>query len=756
MAGLLTGKTDYSGVGVYEPKTGFSENFDRQVDLVYNSGQSVSEYNALQEGYDKRIDSVKELTGVELENPYSVGNVFNLKESSEKFETEFNEATSNLDELQRERLEDRDKMWRGIRERHKRLRLGADFSSERASTMGKVGGFLGGMTGLLLDPLQIATLPFGVGSLAGKTVLQAAGRTALTEAAIGGTVEIPIQGLVQPFQKELGVEGAGFKAGAINVGAATAGAGFFGGLVGGGVRALQLKFGKSIDSMTTGELAENLRKIKNPTKEQKELAAALSKEAQAENSNPYIEKPKRVFQGDQDVTPTPKGPEEQPLEVTPEAFKELEETRKAAQVEVDEARKAVEGIGAKEAGRAQLISGETELPKVKTGQKVDGLAVRESIPNQESIAASLTDFEILPGVRKIKMSDFDNQGAPSARARELVEQISKSGEINPLIVVIDNEGPYVLEGANRFDALGMMEAESFPALIVRDLESIRQGIEPRKAIDEPLKPKAKKKEDSLLQTISKMGGINRQDAIDELGLDPGQLKGSRAFKVKGGQDLDRIGEGLVERNFLKVDEITGKYDPRDLEDLIGLELRGGKAERLDVDIPEDEIEAAFVRSFREQVDPELQAARDRLADAEDNLASIRRDLDRAKVIEHEKNIAEADKALAEGRQPNIAENRNTQNPQTVKGRTARADAEDAKVYDDPHEQSGAFDEQTRTYEESLREASENPEKLQEELPGNLEVDENGKVVARTQTFESLAEELEADEKFINDLAQCLR
>ena len=152
----------------------------------------------------------------------------------------------------------------------------------------------------------------------------------------------------------------------------------------------------------------------------------------------------------------------------------------------------------------------------------------------------------------------------------------------------------------------------------------------------------------------------------------------------------------------------------------------------------------------------MQAARDRLADAEDNLASIRRDLDRAKVIEHEKNIAEADKALAEGRQPNIAENRNTQNPQTVKGRTARADAEDAKVYDDPHEQSGAFDEQTRVYEESLREASENPEKLQEELPGNLEVDANGKVVARTQTFESLAEELEADEKFIIDLAQCLR
>ena len=645
MAGLLTGKTDYSGVGVYEPKTGFSENFDRQIDLVYSSGQSVSEYNALQEGYDKRIDSVKELTGVELENPYSVGNVFNLKESSEKFETEFSEATSNLDESQRERLEDKDKMWRGIRERHKRLRLGADFSSERASTIGKIGGFLGGMTGLLLDPLQIATLPLGVGSLAGKTVLQAAGRTALTEAAIGGTVEIPIQGLVQPFQKELGVEGAGFKAGAINVGAATLGAGVFGGVVGGGVRALQLKFGKSIDSMTTGELAENLRKIKNPTKEQKELAAALSKEAQAENSNPYIEKPKRVFQGDQDVTPTPKGPDEDPtLEVTPEAFKELEETRKAAQVEVDEARKAVEGIEGKE-------------------------------------------------------------GDP--------------------------------------------------------------------VIDEPLKPKVKKpaskdldiNEDSLLVAIAKMGGLNKKEAVNELGTDAETLTAfnksrpfqSATFKDKGGKDLDGMAEALAQEGieYLPVDD-AGHWDLDVLRKMIDDEMSGiqthHSAKRVTGD---DEIEAAFARFASEQVDPELQAARDRLADAEFNLENITRDLDRAKVIEHEKNLAEADKALEEGRQPNIAENSNTEAPVQARGKQARADAEKTRVYDDPHGEGAAFDEQTRAYDEALREAMGDPEKMKETI-WIEEADASGNVVPVAKTFETIAEEIEADEKFIKDLTQCLR
>lgn len=626
MAGLFTNKADYSGTGVFEPKTGFDENFDRQYDVVLNQGQSVSRYNAFQEGYENRVENLKELTGVELQNPYSLKNVFNLQEEIDKFEADFGEATKNLTEEERAMLVTNEKMFAQIKDRNQRTIREANFSSERASFTGKVGGFLGSTSALLLDPLQIATLPFGVGSLAGKTVLQAAGRTALTEAAIGGAVEVPIQAKVQSFQKELGVEGAGFEAGAKNVGAATLGAGVFGGIVGAGARALQLKFGKTADEMDTGELAENLRNLKNPTKEQKKLAAELSKQAQAEESNPFIgpQQPK-AFKGDQPLG-KPIFPKDEPLEVTADEFKGLEEARKAAEVEVEQARKAV------------------------------------------------------------------------VESESLVSKVEASSP----------------------------------------------------------KPKAKKEEKSLLQTITKMGGINREKAIEELGLDPIQLKGSRAFKNKGGESLDSIGMRLVEEKFLTVDEITGKYDPGELEDLIALELRGGKARRIGSDIPDDEIEAAFLRSVEEEVDPQLEEMRGRLLDAELELSRLDKKLQRAKVIQHEKNIAEADKALEEGRQPNIAENKNTQSPIAQKGVRALEEAEEMKVYDDPHGEAAAFDEQTRAYDENLREAIENPEKMGEEVPGSLEVDADGKVVPEARTFEDLAEEIEADEKFINDLAQCLR
>ena len=80
---------------------------------------------------------------------------------------------------------------------------------------------------------------------------------------------------------------------------------------------------------------------------------------------------------------------------------------------------------------------------------VDGRVVRDSIPNRSSIAASLNNYDILPGVREIPLSEFD-PGPPSYYSvseakwtKRLAEQIRHSGEINPLIVVEDAEGPYI-------------------------------------------------------------------------------------------------------------------------------------------------------------------------------------------------------------------------------------------------------------------------------------------------------------------------
>jgi len=60
------------------------------------------------------------------------------------------------------------------------------------------------------------------------------------------------------------------------------------------------------------------------------------------------------------------------------------------------------------------------------------------------------------------------------RIRELMSQIEDSGEINPLIVVKDKEGLYVLEGGHRFDALRLMGVKSIPAQIVIDNESLAE------------------------------------------------------------------------------------------------------------------------------------------------------------------------------------------------------------------------------------------------------------------------------------------
>lgn len=116
-----------------------------------------------------------------------------------------------------------------------------------------------------------------------------------------------------------------------------------------------------------------------------------------------------------------------------------------------------------------------EQPIVKAGEMVDGLLVRKDIPNIESIAASFDDYEVLPGVRSIPMSDFDPDYLNSismdkldARTRKLADEIGQSKELNPLIVAYDDKGAYIVEGGHRFDALIARKAQRIPAMVVID------------------------------------------------------------------------------------------------------------------------------------------------------------------------------------------------------------------------------------------------------------------------------------------------
>jgi uncharacterized ParB-like nuclease family protein len=108
----------------------------------------------------------------------------------------------------------------------------------------------------------------------------------------------------------------------------------------------------------------------------------------------------------------------------------------------------------------------------KAGNEVSGLTVRDSVPNTSSIASSLDDYAIQPGIREVPFSEFNGPGPMTDRVKNLASQIQQSGEINPLIVVRDAEGHYILEGAHRYDALQHLGYKTFPAMVVDDLDSL--------------------------------------------------------------------------------------------------------------------------------------------------------------------------------------------------------------------------------------------------------------------------------------------
>jgi GNAT superfamily N-acetyltransferase len=116
---------------------------------------------------------------------------------------------------------------------------------------------------------------------------------------------------------------------------------------------------------------------------------------------------------------------------------------------------------------AQADEWDKNLPPA--GPVVAGLRVRDKIDNIGSIAASFDDYFTLKGVREVPFSLFVGPDPMTHRIRDLMDQIEESGEITPLIVAIDSHnGPYILEGAHRYDALQHMGKETFPALVVFD------------------------------------------------------------------------------------------------------------------------------------------------------------------------------------------------------------------------------------------------------------------------------------------------
>lgn len=116
----------------------------------------------------------------------------------------------------------------------------------------------------------------------------------------------------------------------------------------------------------------------------------------------------------------------------------------------------------------------TKYPVVKKDALVDGRVVRNEVPNESSIDSSIDNPTVLRGIREVPLSDFEAPPIRNIKTKALAEAIKQSGEINPLIVVIDKEGPYILEGANRYDAMKILGAKSIPAMVVLDEDSLAE------------------------------------------------------------------------------------------------------------------------------------------------------------------------------------------------------------------------------------------------------------------------------------------
>ena len=85
--------------------------------------------------------------------------------------------------------------------------------------------------------------------------------------------------------------------------------------------------------------------------------------------------------------------------------------------------------------------------------------------------------------------------------------------------------------------------------------------------------------DSMLQAISKLGGINSNELVKDWGISLPELKGKGAgvmwVATKKGMSADRMADTLKELGYISSDPITGRHDLAEMMDAFQEEARGG-------------------------------------------------------------------------------------------------------------------------------------------------------------------------------------
>lgn len=86
-------------------------------------------------------------------------------------------------------------------------------------------------------------------------------------------------------------------------------------------------------------------------------------------------------------------------------------------------------------------------------------------------------------------------------------------------------------------------------------------------------------QDTMMQAIAKLGGLNRDEVVSTWGTDPSDkpsagLFGKPVWRSKGGKSIDHMAELLAERGYLSRDE-NGRHDLAEFEEKFDNSVRGG-------------------------------------------------------------------------------------------------------------------------------------------------------------------------------------
>jgi hypothetical protein len=175
----------------------------------------------------------------------------------------------------------------------------------------------------------------------------------------------------------------------------------------------------------------------------------------------------------------------------------------------------------------EFLEYQTELAKV-TGDAIETMNKR-----------SLADIKWLRRARSKAIREFQKEGASIRREVQM-------------------------EARREVMSQPIYQAWSF--LTAREWGKVSKKDKPSKTLDPSV--------DSLFVAMQKLGGLNRDLIISEIGLDIADLKKfPRTFSAKGGLSPDGMAEALAQYNYITTD-VNGKWDVDDFYDAIDQELSG--------------------------------------------------------------------------------------------------------------------------------------------------------------------------------------